>query len=100
MPKKLETIFKEKALRDLKTLDNIWFLKTQEVSVRGIPDILACVAGVFVAIELKKSARDTPDELQKYNLKRIKKAWGKAFTAHPGNWNKVFKEVAKLSLCG
>lgn len=51
----------------------------------GIPDILACINGHFVAIEVK-SDRGEPSELQLYNVREIRKAGGFAFVLYPSGW--------------
>lgn len=48
---------------------------------KGTPDLLACVGGVFVAIEVKRPG-EKPTELQQYRLERIEAAGGIAFCAH------------------
>ncbi|ADV45492.1 VRR-NUC domain-containing protein [Nitratifractor salsuginis] len=47
----------------------------------GIPDILACVNGRFVAIEVKVPGKEAT-KLQDLHLQRIKEAGGVAFVAH------------------
>jgi len=84
-----------------------WFLKYwagAAYTKSGIPDILACVNGYFVAIEVK-APNGKPSELQLYNLREIEKAGGFAFLLYPNNWiafkefmeneviNKRFKEI-------
>jgi carbamoylphosphate synthase large subunit len=95
MPRKNpETKFKEKVIEDLKTLDPIWFSKIQQVAIRGIPDILLCLVGNFVALELKVDSNLT--ELQKYNLKKITLAGGYAYEVTPKNWKKIFQELKEI----
>jgi Holliday junction resolvase len=48
----------------------------------GIPDILACVNGHFVAIELK-GTNGKPSELQKYNIRRINECNGTGVILYP-----------------
>lgn len=51
----------------------------------GIPDILACVNGYFVGIEVK--AQDgKPSELQLLNVQRINDAGGFAFVLYPSKF--------------
>lgn len=60
-------------------LDDIgaYHIKTLGGSVpAGTPDILACVNGVFVAIEVKKPKGGVVSALQKSKLKKIRKAGG------------------------
>ena len=66
-----EKQFENKIKKFLKS-HNIWFTKIWGGGFQkaGIPDILACVNGRFVAIEIKGSS-GKPTELQKYNIKKI-----------------------------
>lgn len=47
----------------------------------GTPDILACVNGRFVAIEVKRANGGVVSELQKAKLKHIKNSGGVAIVA-------------------
>jgi hypothetical protein len=95
MAKKQETSFKEKVQKDLKTLPNIFAEKIQQVGIRGTPDLLLCIGGFFVAIELKIDG-EKPDPLQEYKLGLIKKAGGISLTATPSNWDRVFESIRHL----
>lgn len=44
---------------------------------RGVPDILMCIKGIFVAVELK-IAPNEPSDLQKHYIERIRSARGLA----------------------
>lgn len=89
MSKKPETKFKEKVHAKLKTLKHCWYYKTQEVSRRGIPDIIMCYRGKFIAIELKV---DAPIEsLQEYTIKKIRSAYGLAFVITPDSWDEFWQ---------
>lgn len=46
----------------------------------GVPDILACINGRFVGIEVKRPGGRL-SELQKYNIEHIRAAGGVAFVA-------------------
>ena len=48
----------------------------------GIPDILACINGYFVGIEVK-SDKGSPSELQLHNVRAIRRAGGFAFVLYP-----------------
>ena len=91
-----ETIFKEKVQRDLKKLKRAWWYKTQEVAIRGIHDIILCVNGFFVSIELKRNPKAKVDALQVYNLDRIEQSGGLAFIAYPENWESIFWFLVEL----
>lgn len=97
--KSLEKNFKSKVQIDLSTLKNVWFVKTQERAVRGVPDVIMCLNGYFVALELKREINSPISALQVYNIDRIKrKAQGTAFVAYPGNWEKIFNYLQKMDI--
>lgn len=56
----------------------------------GIPDILACVNGYFVGVEVK-AQNGKPSDLQLYNIKKIREAGGFAVVLYPSGFNE-FKE--------
>lgn len=71
-----------------------WFIKYwagSKFTKDGIPDILACINGYFVAIEVKAS-NGKPSELQKYHVKEINEAGGFAVILYPQDWE-LFKEL-------
>ena len=90
-----EGLFKRRVIQDLDTLKNCYHLKTQEVGRKGVPDILMCLAGRFVAIELKREG-EKPTKLQEYVLQEIQKAGGLAFCATPERWPVQFKQLEEL----
>ena len=87
-----ETVFKKRVLKDLESLDQIYILKTQERSRRGVPDILACFKGWFFAIELKRDGLKA-DALQEHTLERIRQAEGFAICTTPIEWDKHFAMI-------
>ena len=83
-------------MSDLTKLGYGFVLKTQERTVKGIPDLLACFKGKFIAIELKVDGEEaTP--IQKYRIKQIVKAGGLAFVTTPTEWP-VHLEIIKSAL--
>lgn len=100
MAKKAETVFKEVVLKDLKALPSGWFEKIQQVGKRGTPDIIGCLNGYFIAIELKKSDKEKPDALQTHKLKKIGEAFGLTYVACPENWNEIYNNLLLISLQG
>lgn len=98
MPKKPETLLKEKVLRDLKTIPNIYFVKIQQVTIHGTPDILACISGFFVAIEMKKDHKTEPEPRQIYDLEKVKNARGIALIVDPLNWPGHLAYLKALSI--
>lgn len=57
-------------------------------STAGTPDILACVKGYFLAIEVK-AQEGQPSELQMAKIEQIRQAGGLAYVAYPSGWNKL-----------
>jgi len=88
--KKPETKFKEKAVEDIKTLKNLWYFCPQEVAVNGIHDIILCLNGYFISLELK-TAVGKLSALQTYNRNRINdKGKGVSVKVDPENWKEVW----------
>ena len=83
---KPETKFLEKVKKELKNLPNTWFVKTQMVAVRGIPDLLICCRGIFYALELKKDEASKATPLQLHTLEQIELAGGISGVVSPENW--------------
>lgn len=88
-----ETQFKKIVMRNLKSLgkpSEVWVLKTQERGRKGVPDLIVCFFGAFMAIELKKESEE-PSPLQYIVLDEIDKAGGVAFWTCPSRWENDFK---------
>lgn len=64
-----------------------WYVKyfANRMTRVGVPDILACVNGFFVGIEVKAS-NGHPSELQIYNREEIRKAGGISIIVYPEQW--------------
>ena len=78
-----EKNFENKIKAYLKSI-GAYFIKTHgdRFSRVGTPDIIACVNGRFVAVEVK-AENGKPSELQLYHLEQIRKAGGHAFLLYP-----------------
>lgn len=67
------------------------------MAIRGLPDIIGCVNGLFVAMELKnsKSKKDKSREaLQEYTCNKIVDSGGIAyFRVTPDNFNDVLEDL-------
>ena len=93
-----EKNFENKIKKFLKD-NGCWFLKYwagAEYTKSGIPDILACVNGYFVGIEVK-APNGKPSELQLYNLREIEKAGGYGILLYPKQWDDFKKFITMLS---
>lgn len=98
MSNKPESNFRKRIKPTLDSLPNTILFSIQQSSIRGTPDILACINGNFVALELKASMKSKVSELQKYNLERItNKGLGYAFLVFPENWEIVLKKLKQLA---
>ena len=60
----------------------------------GVPDLLACVNGYFVAIEVK-AENGKPSELQLWNVEQIRKAGGIAIVLYPDQFDQ-FKSLIEF----
>lgn len=78
-----EKTFEEKIKRFL-TSRGCWHVKffANGFTKSGIPDILACVNGYFVGIEVK-GPDGRPSELQLWNLSKIRESGGIAVILYP-----------------
>lgn len=58
--------------------NNYWYFKVHggPFQKTGVPDIIACVKGKFVAIEVKRSDGGIVSELQKAQIQKIKENGG------------------------
>lgn len=94
MAKKPETNFKEKVLAEIRKYSPVWAEKIQQRSLRGTPDILACMNGKFIALELKVDGEE-PDPLQAHKLRNILLAGGTALTVTPSTWEDAWKSLRR-----
>lgn len=81
-----EKLFETKIKNYLRSL-GIWHVKffANGYTRRGIPDILACVNGKFVAIEVK-SENGKPSALQTKNIEMIQESGGIAVVLYPDDF--------------
>ena len=94
--KKQETKFREKVRPYLNKLPNSWWESVQQKSIRGTPDIIGCINGQFIAIELK-SEKGKPSPLQNYKLERIRDAKGIAVSIKPSQWDEFYSDLKKIA---
>lgn len=87
-----EKTFENKIKQFLKDND-CWYVKyfANSFTKSGIPDILACVNGYFVAIEVK-APNGRPSELQKWNRDQIQFSRGIALILYPKDFE-IFKRL-------
>ncbi|MDU4378119.1 MAG: VRR-NUC domain-containing protein [Anaerococcus vaginalis] len=61
----------------------------------GVPDLLCCVNGKFLAIEVKGDGGE-PSELQLHEIEEIKKAGGVALVSYPDDFDELKKLIRRL----
>jgi len=85
----LESKIQSKIMKNLKAAD-IYAHKNITTNRAGIPDIIACVNGKYLAIEVKnEKGKATP--LQLWNIEQIKNSGGHAIIAR--SWEDVAEEL-------
>lgn len=91
-----EKIFENKIKTYLKSI-GAYFIKTHgdRFSKIGTPDILACVNGKFVAVEVK-GEKGKPSELQLYHIEQIHKAGGYGVILYPKDFEKFKRDMEDL----
>ncbi len=93
---KPETRFKDRVKPRLQSIPKIYFYKTQQVALKGIPDFVGCANGRFFALELKsEKGRATP--LQMKVLRDIEDAGGFARVMNPENADRVLDDLRLFS---
>lgn len=92
-----ESTFQDKIIRKLKKLPECWYVKIWGGGFQraGIPDILICYKGFFIAVELKNEIGEA-SELQKYNIEKIKEARGIALVIRPQNESDLWEIMSEI----
>lgn len=92
-----EKVFENQIKAFLKALPKTWFFKywAGPYSKSGIPDIIACVNGHFVAIEVKAETGHA-SELQNRNIRLIQESEGYACIVYPKDFERLKKELREL----
>ena len=72
---------------------NCWHVKyfANRMTKSGVPDILACIGGFFVAIEVK-AENGKPSELQYYHRDKIRESGGISLILYPNQFEE-FKHL-------
>ncbi len=65
----------------------------------GVPDIVCCVGGAFLGIEVK-AGKNKPTVLQTREIEAIRRAGGTAVVANDENWDMIRPLVRELSAKG
>lgn len=96
MSRKPETKFRADVVMPfLRKLERCDYTAIQQVALRGDPDLILCINGNLVGLELK--AEDgTLSSLQHYKLSCIVDAGGISMAVSPLNWSLAQKYLADL----
>ena len=96
MAKTPEGKVKDKVVGVLKAEGAYYFFPaTHGYGRSGVPDIIACVNGRFLAIECK-AGKNKPTTLQVREIENIRLAGGVAVVANDENWELVRDLVQKM----
>ncbi|MBP2026857.1 hypothetical protein J2Z35_000648 [Acetoanaerobium pronyense] len=95
-----EKQLQSKVIKFLKSHPNIWFFKVWGGGFQksGIPDIICCVNGYFIALELKSDA-GKPTALQQMNIRQINAAGGIGVILYPAGFEKFKMLVREVNSC-
>lgn len=95
MAEKPETRFKRKVVALLEELGAKVFV-IQQLSKHGDPDLLICLKGRFVALELKKDEKSKARLLQLHILKQVEEAGGYAKVVYPENLEETMNDLRRI----
>lgn len=92
-----EKKFENRVKEWLDSLRHAWYFKVHGTAATGagIPDIIACVNGVFVALEIK-SDKGRLSEIQKATLRRMDRSGALKFILCPSNFGQIRLFIEEL----
>ena len=95
---KNEKAFQNWLLKELAAMRGVWAYAPPTLARRGIPDVIVCANGYFVALELKLDASrpdPTREKLQEYTIGKIRDAGSKLALTRvtPNTWPQVRQEL-------
>lgn len=94
-----ESLFQTGVKKFLDTLPYTSYIKVQQQAINGNPDIVACIRGFSVHMELKR-AGGKARPLQIHLLKRHRDAGGFSFVLSPENRDVVYNWLKVLAESG
>lgn len=96
MAKTPEKVVKDKVVSVLKSEDVYYFFPaTHGYGRSGVPDIIACVNGLFLAIECKAGG-NKPTALQIREIESIRRNDGVAVIVDETNWDMLRELIRKI----
>lgn len=78
--------------------EDVWFFFPQSggYGMSGVPDIICCAYGRFIAIECKADRTKVPTPLQEKAMKDITEHTGIVFLIHADNINVILASLSTL----
>jgi hypothetical protein len=92
-----ESHFWRRVKKDLAKLPSTKIVRVEQDSINGTPDVILCISGHYVEIELKRNHTCEPTPLQRWNLEEANRCEGYAFVGHPSNWEELFDFLLLLA---
>jgi Holliday junction resolvase len=90
---------KDKVVAAMKAEDVYYFFPaTHGFGRSGVPDVIACVNGCFLAVECK-AGKNKPTPLQVREIEAIRRANGIAVVVNEENWDMVPDMLRRLKVC-
>jgi len=94
----LEKVFQTVLKKELKQIQGLYFFVKEAGSLRGHSDILGCYNGIFIALELKRSAKEAAKTtgricLQRHFIDQIKKHGGYGAILCPENYKEELRKL-------
>lgn len=88
-------------MKKLKAIPNSYWFNKEAGSIRGISDIIGCVNGTFVAIEVKRSQAEAErwhprNALQDKFLADILRVNGRAYKVYPENEEETLIDIRRI----
>jgi hypothetical protein len=96
-----ESVYQRKLIKKIKGLfPGVYLFVKEAAAIRGIPDIIMCPNGRFVALEVKRSLEESKkysprNALQDKALADIRKAGGLAYKIYPENEEEVLNALLR-----
>lgn len=85
------------ALRSLGPDRCYWLMPVMgEFGSAGIPDVLCCIDGQFIAIEVKRGKATVPTTRQEIRMDAVRRAGGRAFVVHADNIDEFEQKIQAL----
>ena len=94
-----ETRFKIRLRPQLEAIPSSYWIKIQQVTLRGDPDFVGSVGGRFVALELKVPG-GAEEALQTYKLAKLRAAGAWCRTVYPRDVERLLKDLKRLAAGG